>query len=84
MDTEEMMYQSVRTTYCMNMKRSTFAKDWAPGRYIWSRPKAIEGVLLRVLIYPNGVTEESRSHLSFFVENLGDVRLEVDVVLLLF
>ena len=74
-----MMYQSVRTTYCMNMKRSTFAKDWAPGRYIWSRPKAIEGVLLRVLIYPNGVTEESRSHLSFFVENLSDVRLEVDV-----
>ena len=74
---EEMVYQRIKQTY--NVRFSSFPKDYAPGRAIYSKPKVIEGILIRTLIYPNGVSEEFSGWLSICFENLNDVRLELDV-----
>ena len=51
---------------------------WRPGRFVKLRTLHVDGLPLRLQIYPNGFTEDDRGHVSYFVENLGDVDVMID------
>lgn len=73
----EKMYQLVNNEYAICF--DAFTRRWTPGKPLHAKTKAIEGVLLKVLIYPNGLSEEFHGWLSIMFENLNDVDIDLNV-----
>ena len=54
-------------------------RKWNPGRLVrLQHVRLDDDVSLRLDIYPNGYSNEYRGFVSFFIENLSDVDIELD------
>ena len=54
--------------------------SWTPGRVICLKSFSVDGVKLRMKVYPNGINEDCENHVSMVIENVNDfkIRLKCD------
>jgi len=53
-------------------------RNWNPGRVVRLKPVTVDGVPLKLLVYPNGDEKDSAGYISYYIENLGAYDIEVD------
>ena len=53
-------------------------KRWNPGREVRLKTVYVDGLSLKLEIYPNGYIEEEVNYVSFFIKNLGDSDIKID------
>ena len=52
-------------------------KTWASGRKISSKDFKVDGVKLRITLYPNGEDQEVVNHISFYIHNYSCVDIDL-------
>ena len=53
-------------------------RNWNPGRLVRLKTVNVDGVPLKLQIYPNGYTWDTPAYISYFIENLGSCDIELD------
>ena len=51
---------------------------WKPGREIRLKSFYVDGVRLKLALYPNGATNKEKNHTSIYVENLSPYDITID------
>lgn len=56
-------------------------KNWKPGRMVRLKPIVTDGVLMKLVVYPNGIDSDCAGHVSIAIENHGmeDLELESEI-----
>ena len=44
-------------------------KNWKPGRMVRLKPIVTDGVLMKLVVYPNGIDSDCAGHVSIAIEN---------------
>ena len=52
-------------------------KTWASGRKISSKDFKVDGVKLRIQLFPNGEDQEVMNHISFYIHNYSGVDIDL-------
>ena len=53
-------------------------RNWNPGRLVRLKTVNVDGVPLKLMIYPNGSKKDNVGYISYFIENLGAYDIELD------
>ena len=51
---------------------------WTPGKFIRLKSFTVDGVKLRMKLYPNGIDQDSKGYVSVEVDNLNDFKLNLN------
>ena len=71
-------HSEVQTSYKVRVASfNQKMKTWEPGRVICSKYFNVEGVKLRIVLYPNGRTQGDVNHISFFICNESEVAIDL-------
>ena len=77
---DEMISHSQGQTIYTVMVKSFIQKmeTWTPGRVIRLKSFSVDGVKLRLKVYPNGQDEFWEGYVSFVIENLNDFKIRLN------
>ena len=81
---ERVAHQNGQTDYYVQITSFRYLMwDWQPGRLVRLKTINVDGVPLRLDVYPNGNIEYNAGYVSLIITNLAtyDIRLEMDLSL---
>ena len=68
-----------QTSYKVRVKSFIQKMDtWKNGKVIRLKSFSVDGVKLRMKVYPNGIDEECRGNVSMMIENLNDFKIRLN------
>ena len=75
---EMISHSQGQTSYIVRVK-SFIQKmnSWTPGRVLRLNSFSVEGVKLRLKVYPNGQDENCEGHVSLVIENVNDFKIKL-------
>ena len=73
---EMISYNQGQTRYKVRVKSFKHKMNtWANGRIIYLKTLKVDGVTLRMQLYPNGIKVDSQNYVSIFIENLSPFQI---------